>query len=444
MWTAGGAGGSGFGGPGFGGQSDPGTLAQQYWSALTEAMRSAGGGARQQDPWQAAMQQWSQLAGGGQSRNDAGDAIERFSAQARQWFGTMQQVAEQFAGKSASPEDIAAAWKQAMGGGGNPFASLLSGMTGRGQSGFEDWYAQIAPMFNGLSGGNLLGGMRQEAMSWLHTPAFGHNREQQERWQALVAAQLELQEKNDAYNALMLEVGRDAFDRFERKLAERSEPGRQLQSARALFDLWIDAAEESYAEVALSAGFRKVYGELVNAQMRVRAGVQDEVERMCGLFGMPGRAEVDSAHRKIAELERQLRRLRDAVSAQAKSVPAKAAAAKSAPAESAPAKSAPAKSASAESAPAEVAKAGPAPKRAARARPSSANVARKSPARKAPVKKTPAKKTGTSRAAAKPVVKKAQRQAIAAIAMPEPLKPMPTKQSGSARALDGKTAKRTR
>lgn len=434
MWTAGGAGGSGFGGPGFGGQSDPGALAQQYWSALTEAMRSAGGGARQQDPWQAAMQQWSQLAGGGQGRNDAGDAIERFSAQARQWFGTMQQVAEQFAGKSASAQDIAAAWKQAMGGGGNPFASLLSGMTGRGQSAFEDWYAQIAPMlhggmFNGLSGGNLLGGMRQEAMSWLQTPAFGHNREQQERWQALIAAQLELQQKNDAYNALMLEVGRDAFDRFERKLAERSEPGRQLQSARALFDLWIDAAEEAYAEIALSPGFRKVYGELVNAQMRVRAGIQNEVERMCGMFGMPGRTEVDSAHRKIAELERQLRRLRDAVSAQAKPAPVKAA---------------PAKSAAAKSGPAEVANDEPAPKRTARARPSSANAARKSPVKKALVKKATVKQAGTSRAAAKPVVKKAQRQAIAAIAMPEPLKPMSAKQSGSAKTVAAKTAKRTR
>ena len=434
MWTAGGAGGSGFGGPGFGGQSDPGALAQQYWSALTDAMRSAGGGARQQDPWQAAMQQWSQLAGGGQGRNDAGDAIERFSAQARQWFGTMQQVAEQFAGKSASAQDIAAAWKQAMGGGGNPFASLLSGMTGRGQSGFEDWYAQIAPMlhggmFNGLSGGNMLGGMRQEAMSWLQTPAFGHNREQQERWQALIAAQLELQQKNDAYNALMLEVGRDAFDRFERKLAERSEPGRQLQSARALFDLWIDAAEEAYAEIALSAGFRKVYGELVNAQMRVRAGIQNEVERMCGMFGMPGRTEVDSAHRKIAELERQLRRLRDAVSAQAKPAPVKAA---------------PAKSAAAKSGPAEVANDEPAPKRTARARPSSANAARKSPVKKALVKKATVKQAGTSRAAAKPEVKKAQRQAIAAIAMPEPLKPMSAKQSGSAKTVAAKTAKRTR
>lgn len=427
MWTAGGAGGSGFGGPG-----DVGAMAQQYWHALSEAMRSASGAARPRDPWQSMMDSWSQLAGGDR-RSDASDAIERFSAQARQWFETMQQVAGQFAGQTASPQDIATAWKQAMGGSGNPFASLFSEMTGRGQSGFDQWYQQVAPMFNGMLGGGLgrmfqgnmlqdnmfQDRMRQESMQWLRTPAFGHNREHQERWQALAEAQLALQQKNDAYNALMLEAGRDAFERFERKLEARSEPGRQLQSARALFDLWIDAAEEAYAEIALSAGFRQVYGELVNAQMRVRAGIQREIELIGGLFGMPGRTEVDAAHRKIAELERQLRRLRDAVSPQ--------------PVQSKQTPNRPAREA------AEAAKPEPVSKPAVKAEPAAKNAAvKKSAASKTTAKKAnakqPAAKAQPSRATAAPAVKRAPRQAIAAIAMPEPLRPMPI----------AKTAKRKR
>ena len=420
MWNASGAG--GVGGQGFGMPGDAGALAQQYWKALSEAMRSAGGGARPQDPWQAAMDSWSQLAGGAR-RHDAGDVIERFSAQARQWFGMMQQVAGQFAGRSASAEDIAGAWKQAMGGGGNPFASLFTEMSGRGQSGFDQWYQQVAPMFKGMFGGSMfdgslfdasmLGGLRQDAMQWMCTPAFGLHREHQERWQALAEAQIELQQKNDAYNALMLEAGREAFERFERKLAERSEPGRQLQSARALFDLWIDAAEEAYAEIALTSGFRKVYGELVNAQMRVRAGIQREVELIGGLFGMPGRTEVDAAHRKIAELERQLRRLRDATPAQ--------------PVQT--------KSASNKPTTADIEKI-VAP---ARARPVSKPVAKAKPAAKRADAKKSAKKVRPSRAAVEPAVKRAPRQAIAAIAMPEPLKPMSSKQ-----ATFAKTAKRKR
>lgn len=412
MWTAGGAGGQGFGAPG-----DVGAMAQQYWKALSEAMRSAGGGASRQDPWQAAMDSWSQLAGGAR-RNDASDTIERFSAQARQWFEMMQQVAGQFAGRSASAQDIAGAWKQAMGGGGNPFASLFTEMSGRGQSGFEQWYRQVAPMFNGMLGGGMLGGLRQDSMQWLHMPAFGQNREHQERWQALAEAQLALQQKNDAYNALMLEAGRNAFDRFESKLAERSEPGRQLQSARALFDLWIDAAEESYAEIALSSGFRKVYGELVNAQMRVRAGIQREIELIGGLFGIPGRTEVDAAHRKIAELERQLRRLRDAIPAQAVQVKPR------------PDKPAPAKAGNAETS----RKPKPAPKSAAKSMPAAKKTAAKKVAAKKAAKNAVASKPRPSRATAKPAAKRAPRQAIAAIAMPEPLKPMTA----------AKTAKRKR
>src|SRR5690606_16086571 len=113
-------------------------------------------------------------------------------------------------------------------------------------------------------------------------------------------------------NALMLRASQAAYDVFEAKLAEREEQGRRIESSRALFDLWIDAAEDAYAEIALSSEFRTVYGKLVNAQMRLRAGVQREVEHASAQFGMPTRTEMDAAHRKIVELERALRKMRDA------------------------------------------------------------------------------------------------------------------------------------
>src|SRR3546814_8079002 len=84
------------------------------------------------------------------------------------------------------------------------------------------------------------------------------------------------QQCTQAYDALMQEATRDAFGLFEDKLAECEEPGRQIQSARALFDLWADAAEDAYAKIALSHEFREVYGKLVDAQMRLRGGVQRE------------------------------------------------------------------------------------------------------------------------------------------------------------------------
>ena len=288
-------------------------LARQYWSALGEAMRNAVPGAGQSagmPQWQQAMDGWSRFAQAGSPAGN--DAMARFNAQAQQWFGQMQQVAAQFAGQDAGAGEIAKAWKRVMesaGGqhGGNAFLDLLQGMRGPGLQGFEQWFAQASPGFAGLDAG------RNEALSWLRMPAFGVGREQQERWQRLALAQADYQQRTQAYNALMMQATQDAYSVFEGKLAEREEPGRQLHSARALFDLWIDAAEEAYAKVALSQEFREVYGELVNAQMRLRGGIQREVEQACALFGMPTRSELDGAHRKMADMERQLRRLRDAI-----------------------------------------------------------------------------------------------------------------------------------
>src|SRR3546814_1797083 len=105
------------------------------------------------------------------------------------------------------------------------------------------------------------------------------------------------QQCTQAYDALMQKATRDAFAIFEDKLAEREEPGRQIQSARALFDLCVDAAEDAYAKSALSHAFREVYGTLVDAQMRLRGGAAREGEQARALFGMTTRTELGGAPR---------------------------------------------------------------------------------------------------------------------------------------------------
>lgn len=304
-------------------------LARQYWGAWgnamqNDAMRMNAAPASAMPGWNDALGWWSQLAKGAVANPASGadDAINRFNSQAQHWYGQMQQLAAQFAGRPAQPADISAAWQRMVGmNGGNAFADMFKGMSGPGQHGVDDWMRQMAP---------LLQSMQRDGRSWLGLPAFGFAREHQERWQSLAQAQLDHQEKSNAYNALMGEATQLAFRRFEDKLAERSEPGRQLASARALFDLWIDAAEDAYAEIALSPRFRETYGEFLNSQMKVRAGLQREVEQYCSQLGIPTRTEIDAAHRKIVQLERELRRMRDALHERPASPEAGAPAAKAA------------------------------------------------------------------------------------------------------------------
>jgi class III poly(R)-hydroxyalkanoic acid synthase PhaE subunit len=289
--------------PGGGSDNSFESLARQYWAAWGDSMRG-GDAARSGTPnWQEAIDSWSKLAHGG--REEANAAVERFNAQARNWYGQMQQVAAQFAGQDAKAADITAEWKRALGAiGENPFPEMFRAMRGQGAQGLEQWVEDASP---------YLEAWRRESKTMLGMPTFGIGREQQERWQHLAQAHLESQQHDNAYNALMLKAVERAYAVFEDKLAEREEPGRQVTSARALFDLWIDAAEEAYAGIALSPEFRKVYGARVNAQMRVRQGMQREVEQMSAMFGMPTRTEVDAAHRRIAELERMLRRMSNPV-----------------------------------------------------------------------------------------------------------------------------------
>lgn len=146
----------------------------------------------------------------------------------------------------------------------------------------------------------------------LQTPAFGYSREQQEQQQALALAMLEHQQASQQYQALMLRAQLQGAERLQQKLAERTEPGRQVESLKALYDLWVDSAEEAYAQIALSDEFREVYARQVNTQMRVKQLQFQQIEQWCREVGLPTRSEVASLGQRLQELRRELRQNRPA------------------------------------------------------------------------------------------------------------------------------------
>ena len=125
--------------------------------------------------------------------------------------------------------------------------------------------------------------------------------------QAVAAAVLESLQASARYQALIQRSNAQAMQRLQDKLAERAEPGRQIDSLKALYDLWVDAAEEAYAEIALTDEFREVYGNMVNTQMRVRQMQQQQTEQFCQQLGMPTRSEVSSLGERLQALRREFR-----------------------------------------------------------------------------------------------------------------------------------------
>jgi class III poly(R)-hydroxyalkanoic acid synthase PhaE subunit len=281
-------------------------LQRQYWTAWSDLARQQGTEARDPStPWHEGLEQWSRMFA---SAGKQTEAAERLMSSAKDYLNLMQSMLAFASGKdmgALNPQSWLDGLRNSFNVPGidaalfnNPLAKALRDISGQGVRSFEQLATGAVPMLDQL---------QQEGRSWLQAPAFGYAREHQEHYQKMALAFVDFQEAVKQYNALILKSSQRSFEILEGKLAERSEPGRQIDSIRALYDLWVDAAEEAYAEIALSDEFRKVYGEVVNSQMRVRSQLQQEVERIGVDLGMPTRTELNSVHKRLHDLRRELR-----------------------------------------------------------------------------------------------------------------------------------------
>ena len=225
------------------------------------------------------------------------EAMERTLAGLKGYFDWMQGAA---ASGAAPPSDWRVQLQQLFGGGSQPFAQAFAGIDSSGAEGFSrQWQSWMQAAQRG--------GLADLPGAHGVVPAFGLSREQQMQQQAMSQAMLESLQASARYQALIQRANAQSMERLQDKLAERAEPGRQVDSLKALYDLWVDAAEEAYAGIALSDEFRQVYGDMVNAQMRVRQLQLQQTEQMCQQLGLPTRSEVASLGERLQALRRELR-----------------------------------------------------------------------------------------------------------------------------------------
>lgn len=264
------------------------TLAQQSWDAWTRQLQ-------QQQAQPAAANPFFTPPPAPTSGNDT---LERTLAGLKGYFDWMQGAAVN--GAAAQPADWRQQLQQLFGGAGQPFAQAFGGIDSTGAEGFaRQWQSWMQAAQHG-GFGDLPGAHGP-------MPAFGQDREQQMKQQAMAAAVLESLQASARYQALIQRSNAQAMQRLQDKLAERAEPGRQVDSLKALYDLWVDAAEEAYAEIALTDEFREVYGDMVNTQMRVRQMQQQQTEQFCQQLGVPTRSEVSSLGERLQALRREFR-----------------------------------------------------------------------------------------------------------------------------------------
>lgn len=295
--------------------------AEQYLKGLNELgekFMGANATSAKSPSWAEGMEQFAKLYGGGNSNSNTHEGVfDQVMSQGKGFVSMLEKMYQSASqgNQAGSAIDFAALGQQMLAelAKNNPFSNLpgmqIPGMNGLGMPGMAN-AAGFGAMPNFPGFGSFNGSFDPKTLSlenFLNMPAFGSNRESQERKQALIKHIGSYMQAMQAYQALQMKSIQMAIDRMQGKLEERNEPGRQLDSLKAVYDLWIDALEESFAEVALSKEYQTAYGRLVDAQMRVRANVQKQIELATGEIGIPTRSELEGVHQKLAETRRTLR-----------------------------------------------------------------------------------------------------------------------------------------
>ena len=222
------------------------------------------------------------------------EVLDRTLAGLKGYFEWMQGATAGVAGVPGT--DWQQQVQQLFGGAQQPFAQAFQHIDGAGTEGAgANWHSwlQGMPVPDIAASGPI--------------PAFGQDREQQMQRQALASAVLESMQASARYQALIQRANTQGVQKLQDKLAEHAEPGRQIESLKALYDLWVDAAEEAYAEIALSDEFREAYGAMANSQMRLRSLQQQQAEQLCQQWGLPTRREMDTLGERLQQLRREAR-----------------------------------------------------------------------------------------------------------------------------------------
>lgn len=158
------------------------------------------------------------------------------------------------------------------------------------------WSAFAAPA--GLEGGAGPGGAA--------APALGATREHQQRSERLLDALRRAQDAQQRLQRLWSDALREAALAFSTKLTAET---RALtpEGLRALYDAWIECAEQSYAHIAHGAEFARALADLVNATSDWRAEMQASFELWAKMLDLPTRSELNSLNARIAALEALLK-----------------------------------------------------------------------------------------------------------------------------------------
>ena len=158
-------------------------------------------------------------------------------------------------------------------------------------SGFDDKHFKIAEMTSTID-------------KLLSVPGFGPDREAQAQMQKGIKLLGEYQQVSSEYQTVMNKVGVEALEAMRLRILEMAEQGKEINSLREIYDLWVDCNEKAYAELVYTDEYSELYGRLTNALLAVKQLQGKVMDKLLAKLNMPTRQGMNTVLKRVQEMKR--------------------------------------------------------------------------------------------------------------------------------------------
>ena len=292
-------------------------IQQKYWENLTEMSRNLmGPKAAMKSPWEGAMDHWWQTISPA-APDPAQAFMEKMLDQGKTFFRMAEQFASSLQGSSPATD-----WQEALN---KVFSDMQAAFAG-GVPGLDtdmphkmmafwemplDNWQRMASSLS-LMPGDALRNMPHGAdfERFLSAPGLGYTREEQTQQKEIVRMMMEYQRALQDYMQFFSNLGAQSVERMRKKTEKLGEEDKSIDSARALYDLWVMSCEEVYGEQVMTPQYAEIHGRLVNALMALKKQMSQMVDENLGAMNMPTRSEIRTLQDRLQETRRENKRLR--------------------------------------------------------------------------------------------------------------------------------------
>ena len=116
----------------------------------------------------------------------------------------------------------------------------------------------------------------------LSAPGLGYTREEQTQYQDLTRRTLDYQKALQEYLGFYSKLGIKSIERMRGYLQGVVDSGKSIDSARAVYDNWVQCCEQVYAEEVITPEYAKIHGHLINSQMALKKRMSVIVDEYLG------------------------------------------------------------------------------------------------------------------------------------------------------------------